>query len=50
MFPGRADDHLSRTIESFLAGPPGWLCYKLHGLDDEGLGPLRSRRLLRLLD
>jgi hypothetical protein len=48
--PGPADDDLSRTIESFLAGPPGWLCYNLHGLDDEGWGPIRSRTLTRLLD
>jgi hypothetical protein len=48
--PGRADDDLSRTIESFLAGPPGWLCYNLHGLDDEGWGPVGSSTLMRLLD
>jgi peptidoglycan/xylan/chitin deacetylase (PgdA/CDA1 family) len=48
--PGRADDHLSHTIASFLAGSPGWLCYNLHGLDDEGWGPVGSRTLTRLLD
>jgi hypothetical protein len=47
--PGRCDDHLLRTIESFLAGPPGWLCYNLHGLDDEGWGPVGSGTLDRLL-
>jgi peptidoglycan/xylan/chitin deacetylase (PgdA/CDA1 family) len=48
--PGRCDDHLSQTIESFLAGPPGWLCYNLHGLDDEGWGPIGSGTLSRLLE
>jgi peptidoglycan/xylan/chitin deacetylase (PgdA/CDA1 family) len=48
--PGRADEHLTRTVESFLAGPPGWLCYNLHGLDDEGWGPVGSDMLARLLE
>jgi peptidoglycan/xylan/chitin deacetylase (PgdA/CDA1 family) len=48
--PGRCDDHLSGTIESFLAGGPGWLCYNLHGLDDEGWGPVGSDTLDRLLE
>jgi peptidoglycan/xylan/chitin deacetylase (PgdA/CDA1 family) len=48
--PERCDDHLSRTIESFLSGPPGWLCYNVHGLDDEGWGPLGSDTLDRLLE
>jgi peptidoglycan/xylan/chitin deacetylase (PgdA/CDA1 family) len=48
--PERCDDHLVRTIESFLAGPSGWLCYNLHGLDDEGWGPVGSRTLDRLLE
>jgi hypothetical protein len=37
-------------VESFLAGPPGWLCYNLHGLDDEGWGPVRSETLDSLLE
>ncbi len=48
--PDRCDEHLIRTIESFLAGPPGWLCYDLHGLDDEGWGPVGSETLDRLLE
>ena len=48
--PDRADDHLTETVESFLAGPPGWLCYNLHGLDDEGWGPVGSDTLSRLLE
>ena len=48
--PARCDEHLVRTIDSFLAGPPGWLCYNLHGLDDEGWGPVGSSTLDRLLE
>jgi hypothetical protein len=48
--PERCDDHLLRTIESFLAGPPAWLCYNLHGLDDEGWGPVGSGMLSRVLE
>jgi peptidoglycan/xylan/chitin deacetylase (PgdA/CDA1 family) len=48
--PGRCDEHLAATIDSFLAGGPGWLCYNLHGLDDEGWGPVGSDSLDRLLD
>src|SRR5438105_15713626 len=48
--PDRCDDHLLRTVESFLAGPPGWLCYNLHGLDEEGWGPVGSDTLDLLLE
>jgi peptidoglycan/xylan/chitin deacetylase (PgdA/CDA1 family) len=48
--PEPCDEHLAGMVESFLAGPPGWLCYNLHGLDDEGWGPVGSDTLDRLLD
>jgi peptidoglycan/xylan/chitin deacetylase (PgdA/CDA1 family) len=48
--PGRADDDLVQTVESFLEGPPAWLCYNLHGLDDEGWGPVGSDTLCRVLE
>jgi hypothetical protein len=48
--PERCDDHLTRMIELFLVGGPGWLCYNVHGLDDEGWGPLGSVTLDRLLE
>jgi peptidoglycan/xylan/chitin deacetylase (PgdA/CDA1 family) len=48
--PDRCDEHLVATVESFLVGPPGWLCYNLHGLDDEGWGPVSGDTLDRLLD
>ena len=47
--PDRCDEDLLRLVESFLAGPPGWLCYNLHGLDDEGWGPVGSDTLDLLL-
>jgi peptidoglycan/xylan/chitin deacetylase (PgdA/CDA1 family) len=48
--PDRCDFDLVATVESFLAGPPGWLCYNLHGLDDEGWGPVGSATLDEVLD
>ena len=48
--PARCDDHMVRTVDAFLAGPPGWLCYNLHGLDEEGWGPVGSDTLDRLLE
>ena len=48
--PDRCDEHLVSTVESFLAGPSGWLCYNLHGLDDEGWGPVGAGTLERLLE
>jgi len=48
--PERCGAHLVQTIESFVAGPSGWLCYNLHGLDDEGWGPVGGDTLDRLLE
>jgi hypothetical protein len=48
--PERCDEHLVETVESFLDGPSGWLCYNLHGLDGEGWGPVRSETLDSLLE
>ena len=48
--PERCDEHLVRTIDAVLEGPPGWLCYNLHGLDDEGWGPVGSDTLDALLE
>jgi hypothetical protein len=47
--PECCDAHLAGTIDAFLSGPPGWLCYNLHGLDGEGWGPVGSGTLDRLL-
>lgn len=47
--PGNAEAHLDKTIEELLARESGWLVYNLHGLDDEGWGPIRAEYLERLL-
>jgi peptidoglycan/xylan/chitin deacetylase (PgdA/CDA1 family) len=48
--PGNAEKHLDKTIEDLLSRDSGWLVYNLHGLDDEGWGPIRSEYLERLLE
>jgi peptidoglycan/xylan/chitin deacetylase (PgdA/CDA1 family) len=48
--PEGCDEHLVETVDSFLAGEPGWLCYNLHGLDGEGWGPCRESTLDDLLE
>lgn len=48
--PDPCDEDLVRTVEEFLAGPSGWLCYNLHGLDGEGWGSVSSETLDRVLD
>ncbi len=47
--PENIDEHLTATIRDFLDGPPAWLIYNTHGLDDEGWGPLSSGVLDELL-
>lgn len=48
--PEPCDEHLVKTVEEFVAGPPAWLCYNLHGLDGEGWGPVSSETLDRVLE
>ena len=48
--PGRCEDHLDQHVDLLLGGPPAWLVYNLHGLDDEGWGPIRAEYLQRLLE
>lgn len=48
--PGNCEGHLDGCVERFLAGAGGWMVYNLHGLDEEGWGPIRSDYLRRLLD
>jgi peptidoglycan/xylan/chitin deacetylase (PgdA/CDA1 family) len=47
--PGNSEQHLDQTLEKLLAQPEGWLVYNLHGLDEEGWGPIRPAYLERLL-
>jgi peptidoglycan/xylan/chitin deacetylase (PgdA/CDA1 family) len=48
--PDNIDKHLEETINSFLEGPPAWLIYNTHGINDEGWGPVSSGFLDELLD
>ncbi|MFC1544935.1 polysaccharide deacetylase family protein [Gemmatimonadota bacterium] len=47
--PGNSEEHLDRRLKEFVAGPSGWFVYNLHGLDDEGWGPIRATYLESLL-
>jgi len=47
--PDNAEKHVDETVEKLLAQPEGWMVYNLHGLDEEGWGPIRPGYLERLL-
>ncbi len=47
--PDFCDDYVEHEINRFLAGEGGWLILNLHGLDEEGWGPVRSHYLDNLL-
>jgi hypothetical protein len=48
--PDNCEGHLDSRLKEFLAGPGGWFVYNLHGLDEEGWGPIRATYLDRLLE
>ncbi len=48
--PGNCEEHLDSLIVRLLAQERGWLVYNLHGLDEEGWGPVGSEYLKRLLE
>lgn len=47
--PENADQWTKQQINGFLASPGGWLVLNLHGLDEEGWGPVSSFCLKELL-
>ena len=47
--PENCERHLEEHIARLLGQPSGWLIYNLHGLDDEGWGPVRAEYLEALL-
>lgn len=47
--PGNSEKHLDETVGRLLSMPRGWMVYNLHGLDDEGWGPISAGYLERLL-
>jgi peptidoglycan/xylan/chitin deacetylase (PgdA/CDA1 family) len=48
--PENCEEHLEGYIAKLLAGPPAWLIYNVHGLDEEGWGPIRAQYLESLLE
>jgi len=48
--PGNADASTNALIGKFLSSEGGWLVLGMHGLDEEGWGPLSSDYLRRLLE
>jgi peptidoglycan/xylan/chitin deacetylase (PgdA/CDA1 family) len=47
--PDNADKWVEQQVNEFLAGNGGWLILNLHGLDEEGWGPVSSSFLNDLL-
>jgi hypothetical protein len=47
--PENCEWHLEQHLAKLLVQPSGWLLYNLHGLDDEGWGPIRAEYLEALL-
>jgi len=47
--PDFCDNYTEETINTFLAGKGGWLILNLHGLDEEGWGPVSTQYLDGLL-
>jgi peptidoglycan/xylan/chitin deacetylase (PgdA/CDA1 family) len=47
--PDNADKWVDEQVNNFLASSGGWLILNLHGLDDEGWGPVSSIYLNNLL-
>jgi len=47
--PDFCDHYVEEEIRKFLAGPGGWLILNLHGLDEEGWGPVSTTYLDGLL-
>ena len=47
--PDNCDDYVEKEINDFLNTSGGWLILNLHGLDNEGWGPISTRYLDRLL-
>ena len=48
--PGNSEAHRDGEIKNHRPADSGWLNYNLHGLDDEGWGPVRAYYLDKLLD
>ena len=47
--PDSAEKDVDACVEKLLALPSGWMVYNLHGLDEEGWGPISPGYLEKLL-
>jgi peptidoglycan/xylan/chitin deacetylase (PgdA/CDA1 family) len=47
--PELSDNYVEEEVNKFLAGSGGWLIFNLHGLDEEGWGPVSTSYLDGLL-
>ncbi len=47
--PDNAEQHVDESVQRLLSTSRGWMVYNLHGLDDEGWGPISAGYLERLL-
>jgi peptidoglycan/xylan/chitin deacetylase (PgdA/CDA1 family) len=47
--PDNAEKDVDGNVARLLAQPEGWMVYNLHGLDEEGWGPIRPAYLETLL-
>ena len=47
--PDNAEKHVDETVQELLTQAAGWMVYNVHGLDEEGWGPIRPGYLERLL-
>ena len=47
--PDNIDDYVDKTVNDFLASGGGWMVVCLHGLDNEGWGPVSTTYYDQLL-
>lgn len=47
--PTNIDGWVEKSVDDFLASSGGWLILNVHGLDDEGWGPMSTPFLINLL-
>ena len=48
--PGNNDEWVEEKVNNFLNSEGGWLIFNLHGLDDEGWGPISTNYFIELLE
>jgi peptidoglycan/xylan/chitin deacetylase (PgdA/CDA1 family) len=48
--PDNSDEWVEKEVNEFLSSSGGWLILNLHGLDDEGWGPISTNYLNELLN